>query len=655
MISSHRLLLTFVFFVSLLAASVVSFGQGFSDDFESYTPSEDLPFPWADWASGLSPSTGNQALYWTVHNKYGHDGSLQYMQMELEPVRWFDNPYDARDRIVDITFYVRTESESGLDFFAGSMGWTPSAAPTEQYGTNVGALHIRHHVIWSPSYVEWYQVAYGAQNDTENFIADGEFWNEIKIHTVVRNINTMMGEGELFVNGVGTGETHIWRLNTEYGLSGLDLYGWDWNREFDIDDISILQNGFADPIGIPVPDYIYPSTMGSGGGITSDGTQYLYILGGGNSAGTGSSELWRFDAIAGTWDQLPSSPTVTHPDNPTAVLTSQAQRCALTTAGAEGTISMTMNSANSSRNPWQVDYNISVGAWSAAVGAPSDFSSWDSFGHVEAAGDRLYATGSPSQAGMLIYDAGTDEFLARQGSPNTFPFHMIGNDLAYANDGNNWLYGLGYRDRDPDPGVVDAITTIGRYDLTQDPPGSWDWSGSWWWYTDAPVAFPNPREGFYYPPGKHGLTYVPEGINNIFVIHTVWGETGLFKINVVGGALFAVVYQSDDLYRYDIATDTWTTITDGLPFEFDLGDDLTFGVPLLEDPVLTISQYDENNVELSWDSVTTRKYKLWESADLAGWVVSQDWQTGTGATMSVVKSTTGVDKKFYKLERDSLP
>ncbi len=89
--------------------------------------------------------------------------------------------------------------------------------------------------------------------------------------------------------------------------------------------------------------------------------------------------------------------------------------------------------------------------------------------------------------------------------------------------------------------------------------------------------------------------------------------------------------------------------------DFGGNDDMTFGTPDIEDPVLIISKYDEDNVELSWDSVTTHKYKLWESTDIENWSLSEDWQNGTGATMSVVKSTIGVDKKFYKLERESLP
>jgi len=55
-----------------------------------------------------------------------------------------------------------------------------------------------------------------------------------------------------------------------------------------------------------------------------------------------------------------------------------------------------------------------------------------------------------------------------------------------------------------------------------------------------------------------------------------------------------------------------------------------------------------------WESLATHKYRLWESTDLAGWSVAEDWQNGTGALMSVIESTSGVEKKLYKLERESL-
>lgn len=650
MTNSDKSLLTLLFAVSLLAVPVASFGQGFSDDFESYTPGQDVPDPWFDWASGLSPATNNAVVLWSVVGMEGHNGSDQYLAVKGEPIRWFDNPYDAKDRIVDVTFYVRTSAVSRFDLYAGSMGWTPFAAPTEQYDTNIGELHINHHIIWSPSYAEWYEVSYAGQTDTENFVVDGEFWNEIKIHTVVRSISTMMGEGELFVNGVGTGQKHIWSLNPTYAFSGVDFYAWPMNEEWHIDDFSVLQNGFADPIDIPAPDYVYPSTMGSGGGITSDGTRYLYILGGGNSAATGSTELWRFDTTTETWDQLPSSPTVPKPGDPSQVLQWQTRRAALTTAGSQGRISVTMNGPYVTPAPWSVDYDIATNTWDSPVAPDPTQSSHDVFTDSTAAGDRVYATQTASQPGMLIYDAGTRTFHGRQHSPNNFPFGWkTGNDLAYADDGNNWLYGLAARDRDPTLGT-DWVAVICRYDVTQPPPGSWDRPGGSWWYSDLPIPLPTLS-----PSDRHGLTYVPAGVSNIYILHSEWGETGLFKIDVVGGALYAAIDGSDDLYKYDVGSNTWTTITDALPFEFGGNDDMTFGTPAIEDPVLTISKYDENNVELSWDSVTTHKYKLWESTDIENWSLSEDWQNGTGATMSVVKSTIGVDKKFYKLERESLP
>ena len=111
---------------------------------------------------------------------------------------------------------------------------------------------------------------------------------------------------------------------------------------------------------------------------------------------------------------------------------------------------------------------------------------------------------------------------------------------------------------------------------------------------------------------------------------------------------------STDLYRYDIAVDTWTTLPDALPLTFGGFDDITFGVVLPDDPVLHIGDYDTSHVELYWDSLDTHKYRLWESDDLVIWNVAEDWQDGTGARMSVLKPKTGVTRKFYKLERQTL-
>ena len=646
-------LLTAVILVAL-GVPGICLSQGFSDDFESYTPNVDLPAPWGDWSTGVAPSTGNPAIYWTMYG-YGNNNSLQYMEQGGEPVRWFDSPYDAKDRIVDITFYVKyiaptVDQGRTLHFYAGSMGWTPSMAPMMQYGTNIGVLDI--YPVRDPDTQEIirHDVSYAGTVDSDNFVDDGDTWNEIKIHTVVRNIGSKMGEGELFVNGVGTGVTYIWNLDDDMGMTGID-FGWDYNSGYYIDDMSILQNGFADPIDIPVPDYTYPGSTITNPGVESDGVQYVYMLGGANTAGTGSSELWRLDLQDGTWTQLTSSPTVPHPTNPSAVITHQTSRMALTTAGDQGKIAISKHLQLSGyASPWCIEYDIALGTWSDPVNPTTTPGSWDAADHVSAAGDRIYAPGNPSQSGMLIYDSETREFLGWQGAGNTFPWQMIGNDVAYADDGNNWLYGLGFRYRTAE----ETPMTIGRYDITQATPGAWDQTTPGvYWCSDAPVDCPNPRVGISYPAGKHGLVYVPEGIDSLLILHTEWDETGLYEIPVEGGALFAVVYQNDDVFRYDIATDTWTTMTDALPFEFDLQDDITFGVPSVE-PVLTISRYDSSNAELNWDSLAAFRYRLWETEDFVTWNVSEDWQNGTGGTMSVIKSMTGVDVKCYKLEYEAL-
>ena len=74
---------------------------------------------------------------------------------------------------------------------------------------------------------------------------------------------------------------------------------------------------------------------------------------------------------------------------------------------------------------------------------------------------------------------------------------------------------------------------------------------------------------------QNALTYVPEDCGALYALLENWGVTALYKIPVPGGALIAAIHGSRNLCRYDIAANTWTTLTGALPFEFGTGDDIT--------------------------------------------------------------------------------
>jgi hypothetical protein len=557
-----------------LVAPALVLAQGFSDDFESYTAGQPLPGPpWYSWFGGTLGIDDARLYDEPGPPPNGANGSAKFIGVGGEPLRWFTDVFDAKDRIVEFTFYVKSSTAAAnLDMYAGSMEGTPGdPTPEKQYDFNIGHIIVKANIGDNTGWVDY------AGQRLENFVGDAVTWNKIHVHLIARSTDARMGTGELFVNDVGSGEEYVWTLGAE-GFNGVDFYG---ALSYLVDEISVVQNGFAAPLPYTPPNYSYPGNRGPAGGVTSDGVQYLYILGGQNTAATGSTELWRFDTTDNSWTQLPSSPVITNPDNPAQTFTWMASRAALTTAGNQGRLSLTVNANYTGKNPFQTDFDIETGAWLTPKHAGEDgMSSHDGWTDTAAAGDRIYGSQSPSQGGMLIYDAETKTFLSRQHSPNTIPGNWRnGNDMAYADDGNNWLYGLTNRDDDPDPEVADWVATIRRYDVTQVAPGAWDLV----WYADLPVAWPNPGGG----QGQHALTYVPDGINTIHFLHGEWGDAGLYEVEVVGGALFAAIGGSDDLYRYDVATGTWTTLVDAIPFVFggtDMHDDMTFGCPVSEIP-----------------------------------------------------------------------
>ncbi len=421
MTGAHKWLLSCAAALALcVAAPTLAPAQGLSDDFESYSAGAPPGPPWWEW--GGDALTTDNPIYDEPGN--GANGSAKFMGLGQEPVRWFTDPFDAKDRIVEFTFYVKSSSTSTFDMFAGSMVGAPGpyVEPKTQYDVNIGHIAIKANIGDNTGWVRYAE----GQQELTNFVGDGVTWNKIHVHLIARSTDGHMGTGELSVNDVASGQQYVWTLDTE-GLNGVDFYGNDWGRGYLVDEISIVQNGFADPLPYTPPDYAYPGNRGPAGGITSDGVRYLYILGGMNTAETGSTELWRFDTTNNSWTQLPSSPVITDPLNPETIYTSMPSRAALTTAGNQGQLSLTVNAHYTGTgcdgyNPWQTDFDIETGAWLTPKHAGEDcMSSHDNWTDTAAAGDRIYGSQTASQGGMLIYDAETNTFLSRQGSPNTIP------------------------------------------------------------------------------------------------------------------------------------------------------------------------------------------------------------------------------------------
>ncbi len=528
--NTHKWLLSCMVAIMLSAAPALAPAQGFVDGFETYAPGV-LPAPWADWMTGVPPAAGNIV----VNDGTGHLGSPQYITLGGEPVRWFANPLDVKDRIVELTYWVRSASWANMDMFAGSMGVPGVAMPAKQYGTNIGQIQIN-----APAGT----VTYAGNVNAGNFIGDGVTWNEIKVRIIARTPSAMSGQGELFVNGVSTGFVNVWSLDANDGFNGLDFYGNDWSNGYAVDDMSVLQAGMAAPLPWlgGTPKTWYPGEKGLRGGIGWDGGQYIYALGGSNSG-----ELYRYDIATNTWTQMASKPI-----NPDA---KESHGVAITDNGK-----ICVSAGHGFPNDqYMYEYDIATDTWAAPVtGSP------DEGPQIEAVGNIVFAGQVPSQGGTTQYDATTSTFLTGQGSPNNAPTGWPwGSDLA--DGGGQYLYLL---TKDTNNGN----TTLCRWDVTQPAAtGVWDPMDT---LADLAVAFPGV--------GQSALTYVPVD-GTLWAIHQEWGTAGLYKIQVQGDKIYATLDGSSDLYMYDVATDTWTTLAGALPFTFGGGDDIA-GVGIIPEP-----------------------------------------------------------------------
>ncbi len=532
-----------------LLIAVAAYGQvGFTDDFESYTPGT-LDSPWADWATGTSPAYGNTV----VNDTTAHSGN-QYMTNGGEPVRWFTNPLTTKDEIIDLSFYVRGDS-GNIDFFAGTSDVAPGSQPNGQYANNIGMLNIN---------LSAGTVSYGG--GTMSLTNDGTTWNQVTIRLIRRSNSNMTGQGELFVNGTGSGVQTVWSLPA----AGLDII--DFYAAGSFDDFSIAANGTADPLpGLP-SGYVtlLPGAKGTQGGITTDG-KYLYATGGSGTDGS----LYRYDTIAGTWTQMTSRPTIDGAHD----YQHEGHGIAVDSNGK--IVVMAGDHFDTGCNAYV--YDIATNTWSGPVAGRTP-DTYELMHGTEAVGDVTWSMLVNSQGGFTSFSTTTGTFLTGQGTgPTPAGGNSISGDLAYAK-GTDYMYKIGHNE-------VTGYGGLARFNITT---STWDpiaYIDNW---TDPenPVIVPGTLSDLPVPVGtaisgeQNALTYIDPKFATIYVLHQSWGDAALYEIRVTpdnGGSLIAAVQGSDDLYQYNIATDTWTTLTDALGFTFGAGDDICQGTLVFGD------------------------------------------------------------------------
>ena len=508
----------------LLLAPTTALTQGFIDGFETYTAGGPLTAPWADWGTGVAPVGGTTV----VADGTAYAGA-NYLDLTAgEPLRWFTNPFDVKDRTVELKWYQRSNG-GAIDMFAGSMeGGYGTPTPGKQYGTNIGVVNVNGGTG---------NVTYAGNVNAGNYVNDGVAWNEIKVVLTARSPNAMMGQGELFVNNVSTGFINSWALDPNDGFNGVDFY---WNGQH-IDDMSVQQTGMAAPLAwqSAAPQSWYPGTKGLGGGVGSNG-KYIYVLG-----GTASGELYRYDTTDSTWTDLADKGI--SPDYKESHGVAITDNGKIVVSGGHGW----------PNDQYFYEYTIATDTWAAPVKASPDAGP-----QIEAAGNMVFAGQVASQSGTTQWDATTSTVITQQGSPNQPPSGWPwGSDLAYG--GSDYLYLL-----TNNAGTGNA--TVLRWDTTAPTNlNNWDPMGK---LADLPVALPGGSSS------QSALTYVPVGASSIYAVHQEWGVGGLYQISVEGGKLYAALDGSSDLYKYDVATDSWTTMAGALPFTFGGGDDITSGI-----------------------------------------------------------------------------
>lgn len=609
-----------------LLIAVSAFGADttyFFDDFESYTAGAPPTANWVDWTSGAVPATGNTVL------ATGGIGNSQQYQLGnayagAESVVRFANPFDVNNREVVTTFQIKGDpgvqgvGASWFQVFQGSMGVPPgTGSPTLQYGTNIGELSINGD--WSTAgsggTLTPLQFA-GAAFQYNPIMKDGVTWNTVQINSIARNVSGtgILGESQLtvsYVDPVTTlTQTYVspwasWSLAAE-GMTGLDLYSTSSPATWYLDNYGIVQKETlaAPPSNFPTPDTMLPGTKGlKGGGITREG-KYLYATGGDSTGGA----MYRYDVLADTWTTLTARPTVRIQTElvggvPTAVTHNDTNEAHGLSVDANGKIVVMAGDTFPTGNNAYV-YDIATDTWApVVVGHPGKLeppqagvTTYELPVCAEAVGTSTYGCIVPGQAGLTEFDTTTNLYITGQGTGPTMPNNVSwGADMAAV--GTN-IYGLN--------GKNDATSTNGELHVLDTTTGTWAADGT---LADMPVPV---------SATQNALTYLDPALASIVVMHGDWGLGGLYEIKIAAGgagSLIAAVQGTSDLYQYDIATDTWTTLTGVLSFTFADGDDICEGARLWGDANLdgAVDLLDLGDMANNWGTGTT-----WATGDLNG-------------------------------------
>jgi len=614
-----------------LLLAVSAFGADttiYTSDFESDTIGA-APAGWYDIDDGAA--TPNPAGSVVVA---GGDGDTKSFTVGdyyagIASFTTFSNGFDVNNRQVDITFSIKGDpGKEGMATYAGWFGaWGGSIDPASTgYPFPQEMTNFNANGDWTSQTapdVGLTPTQYDAGFQFPGHVMkDGTTWNTVRIESIVRNTNftggDMIGQTRVVVSYVDSSlVTQTWtspyanfQLDST-GLTGFAAYTArnGAGNEWFIDNLSVVQRETlaSAPDNFPTPDTMLPGAKATkGGGITSDGGRYFYATGGDGAGGA----IYRYDVLTDTWTTLTARPTVrTQTEASGPVTYNDSDEAHGLSIDANGKIVVMAGPAQGSwpscNNAYV--YDIATDTWApVVVGNPgmivppptATAGTFEKPVCAEAVGTSTYSMIVPGQGGFTEFDTTTSLYVTGQwgvigaSPPNNKSW---GADMAAV---GSFLYALN--------GKNDATSGNGELHVFDPSAGTWAADGT---LADMPV----PASAT-----QNALAYVDDKFASIVVLHGDWGLGGLYEIRIdQGGALFAAVGGTDDLFRYDIATDNWTTLTDVLPFTFADGDDICAGLLLWGDTNRdgSVNLLDLGNMADHWGDTTSVG---WAEGDLNG-------------------------------------
>jgi len=592
----------------LLIAVSASYGQVvFTDDFSSYT-APDLTAPWADWSTGDNTVPVPGVAIVAAGATLDPLGSSQVLQHNGgEPVAWITNPFTGLDQIVNFNFSIRGTAGNyvfGID--AGTSGITPySGSPTGQYSAGVG-IYTGFGGGGAPNG----GVVVGAQSIGTGLIMDGTTWNTVNLELIQRSAAgaPVFGQMQLTLNGVNTGTYSDFSMGAA-GMDVIDLNSWTSIAGAEMGHISVTQNGFAAPLPSNFPatyETMLPTSKGVSGGITTNG-RYVYVNSG-PGAGV-ANQLYRYDTLADTWTTLAAMPA-TFVDAGSTTRSAGYTPHGLSVDGGK-IVMLAGPPPNGFPNGCNAFiYDVATDTWTPTPvlgnGDPGNTGATYENIHVqESGGGYTYGITNISQGGATVFSLAGNVFPSSQTSA-TMAFTPYGNphvgDMAYvpASGGTPaYLYQIGTNDG------TSGMGRLTRYDPVANTTTD---------MAELPVAVPG---GDFTV--NNSLAYVDSMFANLLILHKGnAGQAGIYDVRVEGGGLFAVMNGSDAIYRYDIATDTWATLSETLGFTIAGGDDINAGLLFVGDTDrdLDIDAADLAKIGLNWDPTGTGH--TWAQGDFDG-------------------------------------